>query len=87
MPEPGGMATKTIRRVRVKSSRVPLVALGVISPWNPLSTLRFHKENAAIAEGLVLLRDRILESSELGVLCFRYELEAAWIQISNSTSA
>ncbi len=71
MPETGGMATKTIRRVRVKSSRVPLVALGVISLWNPLSTLRFHKENAVIAEGLVPLRVPGLEFTGLGVLCFR----------------
>ena len=49
------------------------MALGVISHWNPLSTLSFHKENSAIAEGLVLLRGRILESSELGVLRFRYD--------------
>ena len=68
--EPGGAATEAIRRDRVKSSRVPLAALGVISPWNPLATLSFHQENSAIAEGLVLLRVRILESSELGVLCF-----------------
>ena len=27
-----------------------------ISPWNPLATLSFHKENSAIAEGLVPLR-------------------------------
>ena len=53
---PGGTATEAIRRDRVKSSQVPLVALGVISPWNPLSTLSFHEENSAIAEGLVPLR-------------------------------
>ena len=47
---------KAIRRGRVKSSRVPLAALGVISPWNPLATLSFHEENSAIAEGLVPLR-------------------------------
>ena len=51
-----GAATEAIRRDRVKSSRVPLAALGVISPWNPLATLSFHKENSAIAEGLVPLR-------------------------------
>ena len=28
----------------------------LISPWNPLSTLSFHQENSAIAEGLVPLR-------------------------------
>ena len=50
------MATEAIRRDRVKSSRVPLAALGVISPWNPLATLSFHQENSAIAEGLVPLR-------------------------------
>ena len=53
---PGGATTEAIRRDRVKSSRVPLAALGVISPWNPLSTLSFHQENSAIAEGLVPLR-------------------------------
>ena len=44
----------------------------LIFPWNPLSTLSFHQENSAIAEGLVLLGGRILESSELGVLCVCY---------------
>ena len=53
---PGGAATEAIRRDRVKSSWGPLAALGAISPWNPLATLSFHKENSAIAEGLVPLR-------------------------------
>ena len=47
---------EAIRRERVKSSRVSLAALGVIFPWNPLSTPSFHQENSAIAEGLVPLR-------------------------------
>ena len=54
--DPEGTATEAIRRDRVKSSQVPLVALGVISPWSPLATLSFHEENSAIAEGLVPLR-------------------------------
>ena len=33
---PGGLTTEAIRRGREESSRGPLVALGVISPWNPL---------------------------------------------------
>lgn len=33
--------------------------------------LSFHKENSALAEGLVLLRGRILESSSIVVLCVR----------------
>ena len=60
---------KAIRRGRVKSSRIPLAALGVISPWNPLATLSFHEENSAIAEGLVPLRVPGLEFTGLGVLC------------------
>ena len=68
--EDGGAATEAIRRGREESKFHPLEVLGVISPWNPLSTLSFHQENSAIAEGLVLLGGGILESSELGVLCF-----------------
>ena len=67
---PGGAASGTIRRGRVKSSQVPLAALGVISHWNPLSTLSFHKENSAIAEGLVPLRVPGLDFTGLGVLSF-----------------
>ena len=67
---PGGPVPEAIRRGREKSSRVPLAALGVISPWNPLATLSFHQENSAIAEGLVPLRGPDLEFSELVVLCF-----------------
>lgn len=33
----------------------------------------FHQGNSAIAEGLVLLRDGILESSERAVLCFWWQ--------------
>ena len=66
----GGQPSETIRRDREESKICPLEVLSVISPWNPLSTLSFHKENSAIAEGLVLLRDRFLEYSELVVLCF-----------------
>ena len=66
----GGTATEAIRRGREESKFHPLEVLGVISPWNPLSTLSFPEENSAIAEGLVLLGGGILESSELGVLCF-----------------
>ena len=62
---------EAIRRDRVKSSRVPLAALGVISPWNPLSTSSFHQENSAIAEGLVPLRVPGLDFTGLGVLCLR----------------
>ena len=65
----GGPATDAIRRGRVKSSRVPLAALGTFS-LAPSATLSFHKENSVIAEGLVLLGEGILEFSELGVLCF-----------------
>ena len=65
----GGPASETIRRGREKSSRDLLAALGVIFPWNPLSTLSFHQENSAIAEGLVPLRDPDLDFSELAVLC------------------
>ena len=68
----GGPATEAIRRDRVKSSRVPLAALGVISPWNPLSTLSFHQENSAIAEGLVPFRVPGLDFTGIVVLCFRY---------------
>ena len=69
--EPGGAATEAIRRDRVKSSRVPLAALGLISPWTPLATLSFHQENSAIAEGLVPLRGPGLEFTGFGVLCLR----------------
>ena len=51
----GGAATEAIRRDRVKSSRVPLAALGTFS-LVPSATLSFHKENSVIAEGLVPLR-------------------------------
>ena len=66
----GGPATETIRSAREESKSPPLEVLGVISPWIPLATLSFHKENSAIAEGLVLLGEGILESSERAVLCF-----------------
>ena len=52
---PGGAATEAIHRDRVKSSRVPLAALGTFS-LAPSATLSFHKENSVIAEGLVPLR-------------------------------
>ena len=68
--DPGGPATEAIRRGREESKSHPLEVLGDISHWNPLSMLSFHQENSAIAEGLVLLGDGILESSELAVLCF-----------------
>ena len=51
----GGPATDAIRRGRVKSSRVPLAALGTFS-LAPSATLSFHKENSVIAEGLLVLR-------------------------------
>ena len=67
---------EAIRRGREKSSRVPLAALGVISPWNPLATLSFHQENSAIAEGLVPLRGPGLGFTGFGVLCLRYRPSA-----------
>ena len=38
----------------------------------PSVNAEFFSKNSAIAEGLVLLRDGILDSSELAVLCFCY---------------
>ena len=67
---PKGAAKEAIRRDRVKSSRVPLAALGTFS-LAPSATLSFHKENSAIAEGLVPLRVPGLEFTGLGVLCLR----------------
>ena len=63
-------ASMSLSALRAALSWISLEVLSVISPWNPLSTRSFHKENSAIAEGLVLLRDRFLDSSELVVLCF-----------------
>ena len=70
---PGGLPSEAIRRSCEESKSCPLEVLSAISPWNPLSTLSFHQENSAIAEGLVLLKGRILESSSFGVLCFRWQ--------------
>ena len=60
---------EAIRRGREESKSPPLEVLGVFS-LAPSATLSFHKENSVIAEGLVLLREGILEASELEVLCF-----------------
>ena len=60
---------EAIRRGREESKSPSLEVLGVFS-LAPSATLSFHKENSVIAEGLVLLREGILESSELEVLCF-----------------
>ena len=54
----------------MKSSRVPLAALGTFS-LAPSATLSFHEENSAIAEGLVPLRVPGLDFTGLVVLCFR----------------
>ena len=59
---------EAIRRDRVKSSRVPLAALGTFS-LAPSATLSFHEENSVIAEGLVPLRVPGLEFTGLEVLC------------------
>ena len=79
---PGGLPTETIRSGREESSRVPLATLGVISPWNPLATLSFHKENSVIAEGLVSLRGPGLESSERVVLCFCWQPSGTQLEIT-----
>ena len=60
---------EAIRRDRVKSSRVPLAALGTFS-LAPSATLSFHEENSAIAEGLVPLRVPGLDFTGIVVLCF-----------------
>ena len=66
---PRGATTEAIRRNRVKSSRVPLAALGTFS-LAPSATLSFHEENSVIAEGLVPLRGPGLEFTGLGVLAY-----------------
>ena len=50
----------------------------------PSATLSFHQENSVIAEGLVLLRGRILDSSVLAVLCFQWSSSGGFRYVFNS---